>query len=176
MKKLICLIIIIYLCFNQRLLAQELKYEFLFEMNVYLNPAQFVGPVLTGIRVISPVKEGFVKGEIINGKLLVSGGADWGLIVDSTTFKLDVRCTIQTDDGALIYMTYSGYIHSDAKKFAMIFSGKANEVSPSDYYFRTNPVFETSSPKYAWLNHTVAIGVGHIPVNGNIVYRIYVIK
>jgi len=176
MKKLICSIVIIYLCFHQQLLAQELKSEFLFEMNVYLSPAQFVGPVLTGTRVISPVKEGFVKGEKISGKLLVSGGADWGLIVDSTTFKLDVRGTIQTDDGALIYMTYSGYIHADAKKFAMIFSGKANEVSPSDYYFRTNPVFETSSPKYAWLNHTVAIGVGHIPVNGNIVYRIYAIR
>ena len=176
MKKLICSIIIISLCFYQQLFAQELKSEFIFEMEVYLNNAQFVGPVLTGTRVISPVKEGFVKGELINGKMLAGGGADWGLIVDSTTFKLDVRGTIQTDDGALIYMTYSGYIHADAKKFAMIFSGKANEVSPSDYYFRTNPVFETSAQKYAWLNHTVAIGVGHIPVNGNIVYRIYAIK
>jgi len=176
MKKIIYSIFILSLCFHQQLLAQELKSEFLFEMNVYLNAAQFVGPVLKGTRVISPVKEGIVKGEKISGKLLVSGGADWGLIVDSTTFKLDVRGTIQTDDGALIYMTYSGYIHADAKKFAMIFSGKANEVSPSDYYFRTNPVFETGSPKYAWLNHTVAIGVGRIPVNGNIVYRIYAIR
>ena len=67
-------------------------------------------------------------------------------------------------------------VPAKGKKFAMIFSGKSNEVSPSDYYFRTTPVFETGSPKYAWLNHTVAIGVGSIPVNGNIVYRIYAVK
>lgn len=175
MKKLIFSIFILSLCFHQQLLAQELKSEFLFDMEADLNAPQAVGPVLTGTRIIFPVKEGFVKSEKINGKIL-AGGGDWGLVLDSTTFKLDVRATIETDDGALIYMTYSGYIHTDAKKFAMILSGKANELSPSDYYFRTNPVFETSSPKYAWLNHTVAIGIGRIPVAGKVAYRIYAIK
>ena len=104
------------------------------------------------------------------------GGGDWGLVLDSTTFKLDVRATIETDDGALIYMTYSGYIHADSKKFAALLGGKGNELSPSDYYFRTNPVFETSSPKYAWLNHTIAVGVGHIPSPGKVAYKVYAIK
>lgn len=73
-------------------------------------------------------------------------------------------------------MTYAGYIHTDAKKFAMILSGRSNELSPSEYYFRTNPVFETNSPKYAWLNHTLAIGIGRIPAAGKVAYRIYAIK
>lgn len=174
MKKIIFTIFFLSFCFHQQLFAQELKSEFLFDMEADLNAPQAVGPVLTGTRVIFIVNNGFVKSNRLNGKVL-PGGGDWGLVVDSTTFKLDVRITIETDDGALIYVTYSGYIHTDAKKFATILGGKGNEVSPSDYYFRTNPVFETSSPKYAWLNHTVAIGVGRIPAPGKVAYRIYAI-
>ena len=53
--------------------------------------------------------------------------------------------------------------------------GKWDQVSPSDYYFRTNPVFETSSPKYAWLNHTIAVGVGRF-LPGKVAYRVFAIK
>src|SRR5882757_8712346 len=35
---------------------------------------------------------------------------------------------------------------------------RESELSPSDYYLRASVSFETSSPRYAWLNHTVAIG------------------
>jgi Protein of unknown function (DUF3237) len=72
--------------------------------------------------------------------------------------------------------TYSGYNHANAKNFAMISAGKGSELSPSDYYFRTSVSFETSSPRYAWLNHTVAIGVGRFPAAGKVSYRIYAIK
>ena len=33
-------------------------------------------------------------------------------------------------------------------------------VDPSEYYFRTTPVFETASEKYGWLNRLLAVGVG----------------
>jgi len=174
MKKIICLAFFFSACVQ--VYAQELKSEFLFYFEANLNSPQAVGPVLTGTRIIFPAKDGFVKGEKINGKILAGDAADWGLILDSTTFKIDVRLTIETDDSALIYMTYSGYIHADARKFAMIFAGKADELSPSDYYYRINPLFETGSPKYAWLNHTVAIGVGSLPVPGKVAFRVYAIK
>jgi hypothetical protein len=130
---------------------------------------------LKGTRVIFPFKDGFVKGDKINGKLL-NPGADWGLVPDSTTFKVDVRTTIKTDDESLIYMTYSGYNHATAKYFAMISAGKGNELSTADYYFRTAVFFETSAPKYAWLNHTVAVGIGRFPAPGKVAYRIYAIQ
>jgi hypothetical protein len=176
MKKLICFIFILSsICFYDQLSAQDLKSELLYELEAELNPPQAVGPVLTGTRIIFPAKSGFIKGEKLNGKIL-PGGGDWGLVVDSTTFKLDVRVTIETDDGALIYITYGGYVHTDAKKFAKILEGKWNELTPSDYYFRTNPVFETSSPKYAWLNHTVAVGVGRFLASNKVAYRVFAIK
>jgi len=175
MKKLICFIFFLsFICFYQPLSAQELKSEFLFDLEAELNPPQVVGPVLTGTRIIFPVKSGIIKSQKLNGKIL-PGGGDWGLVVDSTTFKLDVRVTIETDDGAIIFITYSGYVHTDAKKFTKILEGKWDELTPSDYYFRTNPVFETGSPKYAWLNHTIAVGVGRF-LPGKVAYRVFAIK
>ncbi|MFJ8075353.1 DUF3237 family protein [Streptomyces sp. NPDC096176] len=32
------------------------------------------------------------------------------------------------------------------------------QINPADYYFRTNPLFETGAEPYAWLNGTVCIG------------------
>ena len=175
MKKIIFPVFICFLFFRQQLFAQELKSEFLFDVEIDANPPQVVGPVLKGMRLIFPFKDGFVKSDKINGKLLECSG-DWALVLDSTTFKADARATIETDDHALIYMTYSGYDHTNAKSFAMITAGKGGELSPSDYYFRTSVSFETSSPRYAWLNHTVAIGVGSFPAAGKVAFRIYAIR
>jgi uncharacterized protein DUF3237 len=175
MKKFIFSVLICSLFSHQEIFAQELKSEFLFGLEIELNPPQLVGPVLKGTRLISPFKNGLVKSDKINGKLVECSG-DWGLIIDSTTFKVDSRATIETDDGALIYITYSGYSHSNAKTAALIGAGKGGELSPSDYYFRTSVSFETGSPKYAWLNYVVAIGVGRFPAAGKVAFRIYAIK
>jgi len=175
MKKFIFSVFICSLFSHQQIFAQELKSEFLFDLMINLNPTQVVGPVLQGTRLIFPFKDGVAKGDKINGKIVEFGG-DWGLVLDSTTFKVDVRGTIATDDGALIYITYWGYNHASAKNFAIIGAGKGSELSPSDYYLRASVSFETSSPKYAWLNHTVAIGMGRFPAAGKVAYRIYAIK
>ena len=175
MKKFIFSVFICSLFFYQETFAQELKSEFLFGLEINLAAPQVVGPVLKGLRLISPFRNGFVKSDKINGKILECSG-DWGLVIDSTTFKVDSRAAIKTDDGALIYIAYSGYSYATAKIAAMIGAGKGGELSPSDYYFRTSVSFETGSPKYAWLNHTVAIGVGSFPAAGKVAFRIYAIK
>jgi Protein of unknown function (DUF3237) len=174
-KLAVALVFLCSLLFHQQAFAQELKSEFLFDLEVDFNPPQFIGSVLKGARLITPFKDGFVKGDKINGKLL-AGGGDWGLIIDSTTFRVDSRATIETADGALIYITYSGYSNASAKIAAMIGAGKGGELSPSDYYLRTSVAFETSSPKYAWLNRIVAIGVGRFPAASKVAFQIYAIK
>ena len=49
---------------------------------------------------------GWVKGPRINGTLLAPAG-DWSRILPSGASRLDVRATIKTDDGALIYIAYN---------------------------------------------------------------------
>lgn len=175
MKKIIFSLFICPLFVFQVTFAQELKSEFLFSLDINLKPPQVVGPGLKGVRLISPFGGGIVKGDKINGKLL-EGSGDWGLVIDSATFKIDSRLTIETDDGALIYVSYSGYSYAPAKVAALIGAGRGGELSPADYYFRTSVSFETGTPRYAWLNHLVAVGVGSFPAGGKVVFRVYAIE
>lgn len=175
MKKLTFLLFALLIGFSPKSFSQELKSEFLFDLDISLNAPQMVGQVLKGTRMIFPFKDGTVRGTKINGKI-INSGADWGLVIDSTSFKMDVRATIMTTDSALIYISYTGYDHATAKNYAMISAGRGSELSPSDYYFRSAVSFETSSPKYAWLNRIIAVGVGRFPGPGRVAYRIYEIK
>ena len=49
---------------------------------------------------------------------------------------------------------------------------RGEQVPPSDYYLRTAPFFETSSPQYAWLNKIVAVSVGERQPDG-VGYEVY---
>ena len=158
-KVLLTVFFVFSFLISQNLKAQELKYELLCEVKAFLDTPIIVGKTLLGTRTIYPIKGGTVEGQKINGKVLPNG-ADWLLTLDSTTSKLDVRATMETDDGAIIYSSYSGYIHKNPD---------------NSFYFRTNPIFETSSEKYKWLNYTIAVGVGSF-IDGGVAYKIYGIK
>ena len=169
MKKLIIVFLSCALTFANSY-VQDLKTEKIMELNYVLDPA-----VLAGSKIIYANKSGTATGKI-NGKILSIGG-DFGTLLTSTTFKLDVRAVIQTEDIATIYVTYTGFIYTDEETFKLMASGgaKLKNLSPDKYYFRINPIFETTSPKYDWLNHTVAIGVGTRTETG-VSYKIYAIK
>jgi len=141
--------------------SQEFKldHELLFEMTAMLDEPIEIGDSPMGKRTIYPVSGGTFNGPEIKGKVLPNGG-DWVLKIDSLTEKLDVRVVLETDEGEKIYTHYGGFIHWN---------------TDGSYYFRTNPVFETSSKKYAWLNYTIAVGVGEL-IEGGVKYRVYKIK
>ena len=71
---------------------------------------------------------------------------------------------LETDDGALILMSYRGVRHASAEVSAKMARGEP--VDRSEYYLRTAPFFETISERYAWLNHIVSVGVGGRMPNG----------
>jgi hypothetical protein len=70
--------------------------------------------------------------------------------------RLDVRLTIRTDDGQLIFMTYSGAIQTSNEQADSL--GKGATFKADDFYFITAPTFETNAEKYAWLNAIQAVG------------------
>ena len=167
-KSFNALLIALSLSFSIKSNGQDLKTEKIGEVNILVDL-----PTSAGSKIIYPIKGGTITGKI-NGKVLPIG-ADFGTLISPTTFKLDVREVIQTVDSATIYVTYSGYIYADAETFKLIVSGRAKEVSSDKYYFRVNPIFETTSPKYDWLNHTVAIGIGTVTDTG-VSYKFYALK
>ena len=117
----------------------------LMTVNIAAAPPQQLGTVPHGIRSIVPVTGGSFEGPRLRGKVL-PGGGDWLLLRSDGVLELDLRITLETDDHALIYMTFQGLRHGD--------------------YFRTLPRFETSAETYAFLNRIVTVGVGETRPEG----------
>ena len=147
----------------------DLKYEFLCDVQADLEEPLPIGFTPHGVRMIYIVKGGTVSGPNIKGNLLPPA-ADWILLRPDGVGEIDVRGTIRTDDGELIYMYYRGILHITPEVFERIQKGES--VDPSEYYFRTTPIFETGSDKYGWLNRIVAVGVGQSMPN-RVIYKIY---
>jgi len=128
----------------------------LMTLQVVVPPPQRLGAVPHGTRVIAPITGGTFEGPRLRGKVL--GGADWTLLRSDGVLELDLRITLETDDGALISMTSFGLRHGPPDVLAALARGES--VDPSKYYFRTAPRFETSAPQYAFLNQVIAIASG----------------
>lgn len=118
---------------------------------------QKIGAVPHGTRVIAPIASGQFEGPRLRGKVL-PGSGDWTLLRGDSVLELDLRVTLETDDGALIHMRSFGLRHGPPEVIAAI--GRGEKVDPSTYYFRTTPRFETGHQKYAFLNRLLAVASG----------------
>jgi hypothetical protein len=128
-----------------------------------------VGPTPTTTRRIGVVFGGAFEGERLSGEVL-DGGSDWQSVRPDGSTLLDVRVNLKTGDGALIGMTYRGLRHGPREVIERLEKGEA--VDPESYYFRINPMFETASEDYDWLNRILAVGVGHRFADGP-VYNLF---
>jgi len=111
-----------------------------------------------GKRRVFTVSGGEFIGDRLRGKVLPQAGSDLLLVRADGSSQQDVRLILRTDDEALILMTYRGVRHASPEVNAKIARGERGAAS--DYYLRTTPFFETSSPNYAWLNKIVSVGIG----------------
>lgn len=134
-----------------------LQLELLFRAEVALAPAQEIGEGPLGRRRIIPITGGEVSGARLSGRVL-PGGADWQIVRPDGVAYLDARYTIETHDGALVYVRNLGYRHGPPEVVARLAAGET--VDPRLYYMRTTPWFETGDARYAWLNRTVCVGSG----------------
>jgi steroid delta-isomerase-like uncharacterized protein len=130
-----------------------------------------VGSTPAGHRRIVHVTGGKFEGPRLRGTVL-PGGGDWVLERLDGTRALDVRITLKTDDGHLIYAHYPGRFHGPPDVLARILRG--DEVAPSEYYFRIAPLFETASDKYAWLNGILGVGIGRRTADA-VAYTVYAV-
>jgi hypothetical protein len=135
----------------------------LMTVRILAAPPQKFGAVPHGTRAFVPVTGGDFDGPRLRGKIL-PGGGDWLLLRSDGVLELDLRITLETEDHALIYMTFQGLRHGPPDAIAALDRGEA--VDPARYYFRTLPRFETSAEGYAFLNRIVAVGVGETRPDG----------
>jgi hypothetical protein len=154
------------------LLPQEmtlLHYKPLFIFQIEVRPPYVVGATPGYDRRIGEITGGRFEGERLRGTIH-SGGSDWQSLRNDGTTTLNVRLVMETDDRALIGMTYLGMRHGPKEVMDRIARGE--KVSPSEYYMRATPYFETSSERYSWLNRIVTVAYGH-RMAGGAIYQVF---
>jgi hypothetical protein len=108
-------------------------------------------------RVIGGIAHGRWDGERLSGDIIQPGG-DWAIPSrDGQIMLLDVRQTVRTDDGALVYVTNQGRCDRGRGTYTVA------------------PTFETDDERYDWLNGVQAVGQGRSD-GDDIVYAMYEVR
>src|SRR5437762_6485483 len=147
----------------------EMRYRPLFVFQIEVKPPSIVGATPGHDRRIGEIAGGRFEGERLRGRIL-SGGSDWQSLRADGATTLNVRLVMETDDGALIGMTYLGVRHGPKEVLDRIARGE--NVNPSEYYMRVTPYYETASEKYGWLNRIVSVAYGH-RMAGGAIYQVF---
>jgi hypothetical protein len=131
-----------------------------------------LGDISQGHRRIVPLTGGTFTGPEIKGKLLPGASADWQIVLPDGTALGDIRYTLETDGGDLLYVQSRGVRHGSAEILARLSRGE--DVDASQYTFRTSTQIETAAPDLDWLNKGVFISVGGRQPGG-VIYETYLV-
>lgn len=127
------------------------------DLSVQVAAPMEVGRTVHGLRRVIPILGGTVQGQNWTARVL-SGGADFQLIVNSRMAELDARYVIETDGGDLIYVTNRAVRTASPEVMAKLVRGEV--VDPKEVYFRCSPSFETASKALSWISERFFIGTG----------------
>ncbi len=134
-----------------------MKLEHLMDFKARLySPVLEVGTGPFGTRFVYNAADGSFEGPRLKGRVL-PGGGDMPLADANGAMRLDIRVTLETDDGAFIYGQFLGVWRSDPSRPAPQ-EGKAADFG--DMYIMSTPRLETGDERYQWLNDFVYVAEG----------------
>ena len=151
--------------------------EFLVEFEVDAgcasrDPARVAPQRPGGRRRIVPLTGGTFSGPELNGVLLPGASADWQVVPADGTALGDIRYTLQTDGGDLLYVQSRGVRHGSAEVLARL--ARREDVDAGEYTFRTTTQIDTAAPELGWLNKGVFVSVGGRSAGG-VIYETYLV-
>ncbi len=118
------------------------------------------------------VTGGEVTGPRLQGRVRAVGG-DWLTIRRDGVGILDVRATIETHDGALIYVAYSGVGDLGADGYKKFLAGDPPKVLK----LRTTPRLSCAHPDYAWVNRLQYVNIGEVDfATYSVAYDMYALR
>jgi hypothetical protein len=133
--------------------------DYLFSYRVaWENPPEILGPTPEGLRVNFYLTGGEVEGPRLNGSIRPVGG-EWFVVRSDGVGMLDMRATISTADGALIYAPFYGVLDIGEGGYEALLRG---ELAPDGTTFRSAPRYTTADPRYQWLNRLQCVGIGKV--------------
>jgi hypothetical protein len=133
-------------------------FEYLGRLRVETGTRTVVENGPQGTRTIVEIVGGHFEGPRVRASVQAPAG-DWITNRADGSYRLDVRLTLKTDDGALILVTYNGI----------------GQTTVGGATLRGAPLFETGDSRYAWLTRLQAVGVGE-RVGTTVSYDIYALK
>ena len=101
----------------------------------------------SGERRIFEVTASSIDGDRLRATMKGNASADWLTVGADGTGTLDVRALAETDDGALIFVQYSGRVDVSLGADAPVYA---------------TPRFDTGDERYLWLNKIQAVGKGRL--------------
>jgi hypothetical protein len=143
-----------------------------YRLDAELEAPVDLGDTPQGHRRIIPFTRGRAVGPYFDAELLPAGGADWQIVRASGSSVADIRYTLKTNRGALLYVQSHGVRHGDIDVLARLAAGE--DVDPSEYTFRTSVTIETADAELAWVNDGVFIAVGGRRPGG-VSYEVYLV-
>lgn len=118
----------------------------------------------SGHRLMVTIRESIWDGERLRARVKEGTAAgDWMIVAPDGTAFIDIRLTLETHDGALIFVEYQG-----RRDMSLVEQG-------IDAPVYITPRFETSDSRYAWLNKIQAVGKGTV-VGDSRVYEVYELR
>jgi muconolactone delta-isomerase len=150
----------------------EPRLTLVFRLEATLGSPADLGDVAQGRRRIVPLTGGTFTGPELHGSLVPGASADWQIVRPDGTALGDIRYTLRTDRGDLLFVRSSGARHGPPEVLARLSRGE--DVDPSEYTFRLSTQIETSAPDLDWLNKGVFVGVGGRQAGG-VTYETYLV-
>jgi Protein of unknown function (DUF3237) len=111
-------------------------------MDIVLKDPFVLGGVPSGTFVVAELESARFEGERLQASAKGTANADWVTISPDGTAVIDVKILLESDDGALIFCSYTGRLD--------LATGTAYAA----------PVFQTGDERYTWLNNLVAVAKG----------------
>ena len=157
---------------NSRLPDPSLNLIYRLEASV--GDLQDVGEISAGHRRrIVPLTGGTFSGPELRGTLLPGASADWQIILPDGTAIGDVRYTLETERGNVLYVQSQGVRHGSTAVLERLARGE--DVDAGEYTFRTAVKIETGADSIDWLNKGIFVSVGGRQ-RGGVIYEVYLVE